>query len=136
VAKAIDYDGASQPATEGRGKSRRTSKLDSGNGKYPHFSKETPGELAILDTMNLRLSPIVALAVAFCFAGSGAFAGDDVPKPAAKRGAIVKEAARGKKEASTVKPAPRFWQRSTDQPCDSSACRPFRFAWSPVAPGA
>ena len=86
--------------------------------------------------MNSRRILILALAVTFGVTTGGAFAGDDVIKPAVKRAAVVKESSRAKKEVSAAKPAARVWHRSSEQPCDSTACRPFRFAWSPVAPGA
>ncbi len=37
------------------------------------------------------------------------------------------------------KPAPPVarvrWQIPSERPCESTACRPVRFAWSPTAPG-
>jgi len=85
--------------------------------------------------MNLRRILLAAIAAALSLTAATALAGDDLPKPAVKRAAVVKEVSQSKKESST-RLTPRFWRRVTDQPCDSTACRPFRFAWSPVAPGA
>jgi hypothetical protein len=86
--------------------------------------------------MNLRRLLIATLAAAFSLTSVSAFAGDETPKAAVKRGTAVKEAAPSKKDPVVAAKKPRFWRRSSEQPCDSSACRPFRFAWSPVAPGA
>lgn len=88
--------------------------------------------------MSLRRSLVTTtLVAAFSVAATNALAGDDVTKPAVKRDTVVKEVAQNKKDSSALRTTtPRAWRRSADQPCDSTACRPFRFAWSPVAPGA
>jgi hypothetical protein len=85
--------------------------------------------------MNPRRILSSAFAAAIGFVAMDASAADGLPstvKPAAQG----KEVARTEKSASTAKPTLRLWRRSAMQPCDSTACRPIRFPWSPVAPGA
>ena len=87
--------------------------------------------------MNLRPLITLTLAVAFNFVATNALAGEDLSKPAVRGEVAAVKVETAKKEVSPAKPAPRaWWRRTSDQPCDSSTCRPFRFAWSPVAPGA
>ena len=102
----------------------------------PIFSKANSPKPALLPLMNRCRSAVAAIAAVITLGVVNASAGDDIPKRVIKRTPDSAKVPAVKKTAVAVKKAPRFWQRSADQPCDSSACRPFRFAWSPVAPGA
>ena len=76
-----------------------------------------------MNTSLITLALVVAAVTTACAGESAA------SKPATRKPAAT---------VAAKKPfySDREWRHAWDRPCDSSACRPQRFAWAPIAPGA
>ena len=87
---------------------------------------------AIITPMKFKHAPLAAFLCTSLLAG--ACVGKAGEQPRRESRVVVRRAAVEEQRKS-------FWYNSAfrptmDRPCDSTACRPQRFAWSPTAPGA
>jgi len=76
------------------------------------------------------MKSISLLLIAASLAGAPVFAAEGKATTKTKTEARATAAAKAKGPRTALR-----WQFGSERPCDSTACRPVRFAWSPTAPG-